>query len=104
MLIPPPVTGHSAPIFGRTPGSSFQPTVSSVTAPFGVGAGPDLHPGTAFPGDAIGASMVSERPKKVLTGKSSKIFFYSHIIAYLLACWIISGFCPQLASRGNNKE
>lgn len=62
--VPPPVSGHSAPIFGRMPGPSFQSTVSSVTAPFGTATGPDMHPGTTFSADAFGASVVSERPKK----------------------------------------
>ncbi|XP_027100123.1 uncharacterized protein [Coffea arabica] len=62
--VPPPASGHSAPIFGRMLGPSFQPTVSSVTAPFGIGAGPDMHPGTTFSADAFGPSIVSERPKK----------------------------------------
>ncbi|KAL3511337.1 hypothetical protein ACH5RR_030738 [Cinchona calisaya] len=57
--VPAPVTGHSAPMFGP----SFQRTVSTVTAPFGIGAGPDMHPGTAFSADAFGASIVSQRPK-----------------------------------------
>lgn len=63
-VIPSPVPGHSAPIFGRMAGSSFQGTVSSVNAPFGIGAGPELHPITTFPGDSYGVSAISERPKK----------------------------------------
>lgn len=74
MPVPPPVIGHSAPLFGRMPGTSFQPTVLSVTAPFGIGAGPDMHPGIAFFADAFGASVVSERPKKVLIIKNSYIY------------------------------
>ncbi|KAJ4961836.1 hypothetical protein NE237_021746 [Protea cynaroides] len=60
----PPVSGHTAPVFGRIPGPSFQPRISTVGAPFGLGAGAAVHPTTAFPGDAYGVLNVSERPKK----------------------------------------
>ncbi|KAL7196923.1 hypothetical protein ACSBR1_036856 [Camellia fascicularis] len=59
-----PVPGHSAPMFGRMPGASFQPTIPSVGPPFGIGAGSGLHPTAAFPGDVYGVPSVSERPKK----------------------------------------
>ncbi|GMH27656.1 hypothetical protein Nepgr_029499 [Nepenthes gracilis] len=59
----PPVPGPPAPMFGRAPGSSFQPAIPSVAAPAGLGVGTLLHPAT-FPGDAYGAAMGSERPKK----------------------------------------
>ena len=47
------------------PGPSFQPTIPSAGASFGIGAGGGLHQTTAFPGDVYGASSVPERPKKV---------------------------------------
>ena len=48
------------------PGPSFQPTIPSVGASFGIGAGSGLHQqATAFPGDVYGVSSVPERPKKV---------------------------------------
>lgn len=62
----PSIPGHAAPIFGRMPGPSFQQTVPSASAPFGLGAGTALHPTTAFPGDAYNLSSGLERPKKVI--------------------------------------
>ncbi|KAA8529629.1 hypothetical protein F0562_034271 [Nyssa sinensis] len=59
-----PVPGHSAPMFGRMPVPNFQPTIPSVGASFGIGAGTSLHPTTAFPSDIYGLSSISERPKK----------------------------------------
>ncbi|CAN4124108.1 unnamed protein product [Withania somnifera] len=56
-----PASEHTAPLFGRAQSSSFHPTVPSVGARFGVGAGPALHPAAAFPADAYG---ISDRPKK----------------------------------------
>ncbi|XP_021746557.1 pre-mRNA-splicing factor CWC22 homolog isoform X1 [Chenopodium quinoa] len=58
----PPLPGHPAPMFGRGP--SFQPTVPSITSPVGLGAGGSLHSTAAFPIDAYGASLSSDRPKK----------------------------------------
>ncbi|XP_042496061.1 uncharacterized protein LOC122075182 [Macadamia integrifolia] len=63
-FVAPSVTGHSAPIFGRIPGPSFRPPISTVGTPFGLGAGAAVHPTRAFPGDANGVLNVSERPKK----------------------------------------
>ena len=57
----PPFPGQPAPLFGRGP--SFQ---SGVPAPGGLGAGSSHHPTAAFPADAYGSSLGSERPKKVL--------------------------------------
>lgn len=62
----PPIPGHAAPLFGRLPGPSFQQTIPSVSAPFGLGAGAALHPTTAFPVDAYNLSTGPERPKKVI--------------------------------------
>ncbi|XP_058195577.1 uncharacterized protein LOC131311940 isoform X2 [Rhododendron vialii] len=59
--IPSSVPGHSAALFGRMPGQSFQPTVPSVGTPFGIGAGSGHHPTTVFTPDVYG---VPERPKK----------------------------------------
>ncbi|MCD7465360.1 hypothetical protein HAX54_001167 [Datura stramonium] len=56
-----PAPEHTAPLFGRAQSSSFHPTVPSVGAHFGVGAGAALHPASAFPADAYG---ISDRPKK----------------------------------------
>lgn len=58
----PPLPGQSAPLFGRGP--SFQSAVPSISTPVGLGAGSSLHPTAAFPTDAYGASLNSERPKK----------------------------------------
>lgn len=58
LAIPSPIPGHSGPLFGRMPGQNFQPIIPSVSAPFGASTG-------TFPGDAYGASGVSDRPKKV---------------------------------------
>lgn len=58
----PPLAGQSAPMFGR--GSGFQPAVPSIGSPIGLGAGSALHPSAAFPVDAYGASLGTERPKK----------------------------------------
>ncbi|XP_057529244.1 uncharacterized protein LOC130807880 isoform X1 [Amaranthus tricolor] len=55
----PPFPGQPAPLFGRGP--SFQ---SGVPAPGGLGAGSSHHPTAAFPADAYGSSLGSERPKK----------------------------------------
>ncbi|XVF02540.1 hypothetical protein REPUB_Repub04eG0183900 [Reevesia pubescens] len=55
------VSGHTAP-FPRFPGPSFQPSVPSAIAPFGLGTGAQLHPAASFPGDTYGT--ISERPKK----------------------------------------
>lgn len=49
------------------PGPSFQPTVPSVTTPFGIGAGSGHHPTTAFTPDVYGVPSVPERPKKVIS-------------------------------------
>lgn len=57
----PPFPGQPAPLFGRGP--SFQ---SGVPSPVGLGAGSSHHPTAAFPADAYGSSLGSERPKKVL--------------------------------------
>uniref|UniRef100_A0A2P2L9J0 Uncharacterized protein n=1 Tax=Rhizophora mucronata TaxID=61149 RepID=A0A2P2L9J0_RHIMU len=59
----PSVSGHVAPPFGSFPGSSFQPTIPSVGAPYVLSTGAALHP-TTFQGDAYGISSASERPKK----------------------------------------
>lgn len=59
-----PAPEHTASLFGRAQSSSFHPTVPSVGAHFGVGAGAALHPAAAFPADAYG---ISDRPKKVCT-------------------------------------
>ncbi|KAK4358272.1 hypothetical protein RND71_023882 [Anisodus tanguticus] len=56
-----PALEHTAPLFGRAQSSSFHPSVPSVGAHFGVGAGAALHPPAAFPADAYG---ISDRPKK----------------------------------------
>ncbi|GFY88233.1 cyclin-like protein [Actinidia rufa] len=65
IAVPSPVPGNSAPLFGRMPGPSFQPTIPSVGASFGIGAGSGLHQQTtAFPADVYGVSSVPERPKK----------------------------------------
>ncbi|KAJ8569751.1 hypothetical protein K7X08_006328 [Anisodus acutangulus] len=56
-----PALEHTAPLFGRAQSSSFNPSVPSVGAHFGVGAGAALHPPAAFPADAYG---ISDRPKK----------------------------------------
>ncbi|TMX02176.1 hypothetical protein EJD97_022480 [Solanum chilense] len=56
-----PAPEHTASLFGRAQSSSFHPTVPSVGAHFGVGAGAALHPAAAFPADAYG---ISDRPKK----------------------------------------
>ncbi|XP_057496206.1 uncharacterized protein LOC130781149 isoform X2 [Actinidia eriantha] len=64
IAVPSPVPGNSAPLFGRMPGPSFQPTIPSASASFGIGAGGGLHQTTAFPCDVYGASSVPERPKK----------------------------------------
>ncbi|CAN4123316.1 unnamed protein product [Withania somnifera] len=56
-----PAPEHTAPLTGRAHSSNFHPTVPSVGAHFGVGAGPSLHPAAAFPADAYG---ISDRPKK----------------------------------------
>lgn len=53
-----------APAFGRLPGPSFQPTFSSASSSFSLGAGTQLHSTTAFSSDAYGLSSISERPKK----------------------------------------
>lgn len=88
-VIPSTVPGHSAPIFGRMAGSSFQATISSVNAPFGIGSGPELHPITTFPGDSYGGSAISERPKKVLLFIVIYVLsFNCKIIAYTLVLWI----------------
>lgn len=61
MVVPSPVPGLSAPVFGRLPGPNFQSTVPPVGPTFGItpgAAGP-----TAFPTDAYGIS--TDRPKKV---------------------------------------
>ena len=59
----PPLPGQHVSMFGRGP--SFQPAVPSSTAPVGLGTGSSIHPTAAFPTDAYGASLGSERPKKV---------------------------------------
>ncbi|KAJ8760379.1 hypothetical protein K2173_014349 [Erythroxylum novogranatense] len=55
--------GPPAPPFGGFPGSSFQPTIPTAGAPYGMGAEATLLP-SAFPIDAFGTSNMSERPKK----------------------------------------
>ncbi|XVF43919.1 hypothetical protein PTKIN_Ptkin02bG0080000 [Pterospermum kingtungense] len=62
LSVPSSVSGHAEPSFPRFPGPSFQPTIPSASAPFGLGMGAQLHPATTFPGDMYGA--ISERPKK----------------------------------------
>ncbi|OMO80052.1 hypothetical protein COLO4_24277 [Corchorus olitorius] len=62
LAAPSPVSAHAAPSFPRFPGPSFQPTIPSANAPFGLGTGATLHPPAAFPGDTYGT--ISERPKK----------------------------------------
>ncbi|XP_019166599.1 PREDICTED: uncharacterized protein LOC109162332 [Ipomoea nil] len=60
MVVPSPVPGLSAPVFGRLPGPNFQSTVPPVGPTFGItpgAAGP-----TAFPTDAYAIS--TDRPKK----------------------------------------
>ncbi|OVA20799.1 Reticulon [Macleaya cordata] len=59
----PPIPGHAGSMFGQIPGQNFRPSVPTVSAPFGLGAGITLHP-AAFGGDANGGSNVSDRPKK----------------------------------------
>ena len=73
----PPLAGQSAPMFGR--GSGFQPAVPSIGSPIGLGAASALHPSAAFPVDAYGASLGTERPKKVLLSSgvhNSSMFFF----------------------------
>ncbi|EOY00625.1 Cyclin-related, putative isoform 1 [Theobroma cacao] len=62
LAVPSPVSGHTAPSFPRFPGPSFQPSIPSASAPFGLATGAPLQPTTAFPGDTYGT--ISERPKK----------------------------------------
>ncbi|XVE92351.1 hypothetical protein REPUB_Repub01dG0089500 [Reevesia pubescens] len=62
LSVPSLVSGHTASSLARFPGPSFQPPISSVSAPFGLGTGAQLHPAAAFPGDTYGT--ISERPKK----------------------------------------
>ncbi|XP_050374775.1 uncharacterized protein LOC126792389 [Argentina anserina] len=61
MMIPSPVHGNAPHSFSSFPGLSLQPTVPTTGPPFGITAG---HPTVAFPGDAYGVSMISDRPKK----------------------------------------
>ncbi|KAL6980935.1 hypothetical protein U1Q18_022573, partial [Sarracenia purpurea var. burkii] len=61
-----PHPGSSAPLFGRMPGPSFQPTIPSVGASFGISTGSGLYPTMAFLGDIYGVSSISDRPKKLL--------------------------------------
>ncbi|KAL6995543.1 hypothetical protein U1Q18_005678 [Sarracenia purpurea var. burkii] len=64
IAVPSPHPGSSAPLFGRMPGPSFQPTIPSVGASFGISTGSGLSPTMAFPGDIYGVSSISDRPKK----------------------------------------
>ncbi|KAL6954657.1 hypothetical protein U1Q18_043355 [Sarracenia purpurea var. burkii] len=64
IAVPSPHPGSSAPLFGRMPGPSFQPTIPSVGASFGISTGSGLYPTMAFPGDIYGVSSISDRPKK----------------------------------------
>ncbi|KAL5976569.1 hypothetical protein ACLOJK_020902 [Asimina triloba] len=62
--LPPPVPGHTTPMFGRISGPGFRPGIPPVGPAFGVSTGTALHSPTAFPGDTNGVFNVSERPKK----------------------------------------
>ncbi|GMH31117.1 hypothetical protein Nepgr_032960 [Nepenthes gracilis] len=58
-----PLPGQPSSMFGRVPGPSFPPEVSSAATPVGLAAGTALHP-TTFPGDEYVSPMGSERHRK----------------------------------------
>ncbi|CAI0390435.1 unnamed protein product [Linum tenue] len=60
----PSASGHAAPPFGSFTGSSFQSTLPSNGAPFGLGVGGVLHPSSGYAGDGYGVHNISDRPKK----------------------------------------
>ncbi|XP_024989470.1 arginine/serine-rich protein PNISR isoform X2 [Cynara cardunculus var. scolymus] len=62
--VPSPVSMHSAPLFGRITGSSFQPTMPSASSTFPIGTSNAFHATNAFPGDTYGTPAFPERPKK----------------------------------------
>ncbi|KAL6967862.1 hypothetical protein U1Q18_033672 [Sarracenia purpurea var. burkii] len=69
IVVPSPHPGSSAPLFGRMPGPSFQPTIPSVGASFGISTGSGLSPTMAFSCDIYGVSIPNWLREEIIKKK-----------------------------------